>query len=289
MVVTSGVRHRREADSVLRLLLNLVSRKILFPTLFASPACLPVNLELDFHFPSWVFKTALSYNCCHVKTSRSREESPISHLSPCAFASFQWMCGSCCNQKVYKELWVMMTHETMFRVCPTFMCLDAKTFDRMLDPPHFVSIVRVGKPKPKDKCVAFISWVKFSKTALSYNRCNVKILRTWEESPFSYLLVPLPHCNACVVSPAIRKCVRNCQRQHMKQYLGFVTFMCLDAKIFDMHEKFAAIHIGRWFCLASCNMLVFRCQNLWHACRVAAIQIGRWFCLESWDLFFVIA
>ncbi len=37
------------------------------------------------------------------------------------------------------------------------------------------------------------------------------------------------------------------------------TFMYLDAKTFDMDENFAAI------------------------------QIGRWFCLESWDLVFVIA
>jgi hypothetical protein len=35
----------------------------------------------------------------------------------------------------------MMTHETMFRVCPTFMCLDAKTFDRMLDPPPILCLV----------------------------------------------------------------------------------------------------------------------------------------------------
>jgi hypothetical protein len=174
VVVTSGVRHRREADSVPRLLLNLVSRKILFPKLFASPSCLLVILELAFHFPSRVFKTALSYNCCHVKTSRSREESPFSHLSPCAFATFQCMCGFCCNQKVYKELWVMMTHETMFRVCPTFMCLDAKTFDRMLDPPILCLLLELENPNLKRSVWLFISWVKFSKTALSYNRCNVK-------------------------------------------------------------------------------------------------------------------
>jgi hypothetical protein len=38
------------------------------------------------------------------------------------------MCGFPCNQKVYKELSVT-THETVFRVCHTFMYLDAKTFD----------------------------------------------------------------------------------------------------------------------------------------------------------------
>ncbi len=75
-------------------------QKIPFPKLLASLALFACEFGVGFSFPESSFQDC----CCHAKTSRSREESPFSHLSPCAFATFQCVCGFCCNQKVYKEL-----------------------------------------------------------------------------------------------------------------------------------------------------------------------------------------
>jgi hypothetical protein len=138
-----------------------------------------------------------------------------------------------------------------------------KPLTQCLTPPHFVSIVRVGKPKPKDKCVAFhfLGQVFQDCSFLqSLQFQNFKKLRR-----ITIFTSPCASATFQCISgfPCNQKVCKELSLTTHEMVFRFChTFMCLDAKNFDMHEKFAAIHIGRWFCLASCNILVFRCQNL---------------------------